>query len=95
MEKNSYPAIRNTNPRSATLHIQAWNGEKRVQYCPKIFLPVFLKGNRQNVLVRYGYYGICLAKKCIETGTAGERQEGEGEKDESERNRINDYVNRL
>jgi len=33
---------------------------------------------------------ICLAKKSMETETVGERQEGEGQKDESKRNRIND-----
>jgi hypothetical protein len=33
---------------------------------------------------------ICLAKKSMATVTVGDRQDGEGEKDESERNRIND-----
>jgi hypothetical protein len=68
-------------------YIQTRNGAKRAENCLKIFLPVFSKGKRPNVLV---WYYLFNQKKSVATGTAGERQEGEGQKDESERNRIND-----
>jgi hypothetical protein len=81
MEKNSHPGIRDNHPGSAR------NGAKRADYCRKIFLPVFSTGKRPNVLLRYNLFS---KKKSLATGKAGEKQEREGQKDVSERNRIND-----
>jgi hypothetical protein len=56
----------------------------------KIALKSFFRSFQKDSDQMFWCGTIYLAKKSLATGTVGERQEGEGQKDERERNRITD-----